>query len=311
MMSLYDKREIQSRLRILSELEVFKRVHVRLETPILSARRVNFDAHAAAEDCSRCLSSGKPDLAVLVELLPRLSHENILALKRSYKALNADPQLTPDLSTEIQRSIANKLGKICYATSLGRWGSEVHWIRVWYQNKDSQWGEALRILLVEAVLSRTAPELEAIMAAFSDKLYKNDLIRCLERELEGHGLSSLILAALRVPPSHQAPKPSDPVAVAVQLHDLFDTIDDRETRESTLIELLTRGPDSFVSEVIHEYQREYQEPLSIAMHKAVSPIVVSSFLRQPCRSPQMTVGSGKASDILSTALSTRTAEMQR
>ena len=311
MMSLYDRREIESRLRSLSELEVFKRIHVRSEMPVISARRPSFDAHAAADDCSRSLSSGKPDPTVLVELLPRLSHENVLAIQRSYKALNADPQLTSGLSMDIQRSIANKLGKICYVTSLGQWGSEVHWIRFWYQNKDSQWAEALRILLVEAVLSRTAPELEAIMAAFSDKLYKNDLIRCLERELESHGLSSLILAALRVPPPRQAQKPINPAAVAVQLHDLFDTIDDRATRESTLIEILTREPDSSVFEVIHEYQREYQEPLSIAIHNAVSPIVVSSVLRQPYRSPQLTVGSGKACDTSSTALSTRTAEMQR
>ena len=311
MMSLYDKREIESRLRSLSELEVFKRVHVRLETPVISARRSNFDTHAAAEDCGRSLSRGKPDLTVLLELLPRLSHENVLALQRSYKVLNVDTQLSSGLPMVIQRSIPDKLGKICYATSLGRWGSEVHWIRFWYQNKDSQWGEALRFLLIEAVLNRTASDLEAIMAAFSDKLYKNDLIRCLESELEGHGLSSLILAALRMRPPRQAPILSSPAEVAVQLHDLFDTTDDRETCESTLIEVLTREPDSFIREVIHEYQKEYQVPLSNDVQHAVSPIVVSSVLWQPCRSLQLTVGSWRVYDTLSTALSTRTPETQR
>ena len=311
MMSLYDKREMESVVRSLSELEVFKRVHVRSETPLISARRPEFDVRTAAEECSRSLRSDRTDLTVLIELLPRLSHENVLGLQRSYKALNSNSQLKVGLSMEIQMSITDKLGTICYATSLGQWGSEVHWIKFWYQNKDSQWGEALRFLLIEAVLNRTAPELEAIMAAFSDELYKNDLIGCLERELEGHRLSSLIMGALHMSRSVQAQKQRDPAVVAVQLHDLFEETADEDMHEIALIETLTGESDRFICELIHEYQREYQTCLSNAIYNAVNPNVVSLVLRQPYRSPQLTVGSAKAYDTSSTALSTRTPETQR
>ena len=275
MISLYDRREMESHARILSELEVFRRVHVRFETPVVSARRPDFDAHAAAEDCIQVLASRTPDLTVFVQLLPRLSHENVLALQRSYTALRAGSQVKAGLSVEIQRSITDKLGEVCHAVSLGQWESEVHWIKVWYQNKDSQWREALRFLLIEAVLGRTATELEAIMAAFSDKLYKNDLMRCLESELEGHGLKSLVLAAFRAPPPRRALNGSDPARVALRLHNMFQTTDDERTRESILIDILTKETSFFVREVIHEYQRNYQASLARAIGRAVSTVVVS------------------------------------
>ena len=274
--SEYDKDEAARLERHLSDLEVFKKVHVRTEVRTTITRGPEFDPGEGAELLIEGLNRQSPGRTCLIDLLPRLSHENVMALRREYGRFLQAKDAFSELPLQIERQVDGTLGKICYATSLGRWESEAHWIRLWYQSKEKQTFDDLRWLLIDTLVGRTSAEVLAIKKAFRDDHYGDDLVSCLNKELEGYELQSLIMASIR-------PQPD----ISVTSKEAYDTIlsnlylalknaaDDKLECERVCVEVLVEQRSGVLLEIMTDYQRRYGKMLPDNIQLTVEPVLVS------------------------------------
>ena len=276
LISEYDMSEAARLERHLLDLEVFKKVHVRTEVRTTTTRQPEFDPGEDAELLIEGLNEGTPGRACLIDLLPRLSHENVMALRREYGRLLQAKNSFSELPLQIERQVDGTLGKICYATSLGRWESEAYWIRVWYQSKEKQTFADLRWLLIDTLVGRTSAEVFAIKKAFRDDRYSDDLVSCMNKELEGHELQSLIMASIRPRPDISVTSKESYETILSNLYlALKNAADDRMECERVCVENLVEQTPGVLMDLMRDFQRNYGKMLPDSIKLIVRPILVS------------------------------------
>lgn len=149
-------------------------------------RRARFhDADDIASRIAQALrGDGPPDTRPLVELLPSLTHEQVMELRTEYKRLvkTGSERKGVNVAKHIRAWLKDDdaaLMKACYAVALGRWESEAYWASFWYQGDKTR-----RELLIEALAGRPNAEVRSIRDAFADKKYGDSLTRCVKTELK-------------------------------------------------------------------------------------------------------------------------------
>jgi hypothetical protein len=142
-----------------------KRKSVSFYNPTEDAKRI-----AAALSGTR----SHPDPRPLVQILPRLSTDDLIALKAEYKNHAKVSGQGINMAKHIKMRIPGNLGKACYATALGRWESEAYWANSWYQG-----GASRRELLIESLMGRSNSDIREIKNCFKDKKYNDDLEKCI------------------------------------------------------------------------------------------------------------------------------------
>ncbi|KAI3320782.1 Annexin [Xylariaceae sp. AK1471] len=137
-----------------------------------------------------------PKTETLIEILPGLTHEQVIELRSQYKKLvkiGADKRGV-NIAKHIRLRLKDEdslLMKACYATALGKWESEAYWANFWYQ------GDKMRHeLLIESLMGRTNEEIRYIKDAFSDKKYKDSLVQCMKMELKEDKFKKAVLLVL-------------------------------------------------------------------------------------------------------------------
>jgi hypothetical protein len=116
-----------------------------------------------------------PDPRPLIHILPRLSTDDLIALKAEYKNHAKVSGQGINMAKHIKMRITGNLGKACYATALGRWESEAYWANSWYQG-----GASRRELLIESLMGRSNSDIREIKNCFKDKKYGDDLEKCIK-----------------------------------------------------------------------------------------------------------------------------------
>ncbi|KAI9877840.1 MAG: hypothetical protein M1830_002676 [Pleopsidium flavum] len=217
-------------------------------------KRVSFyDPTPDAKALAEALKHSKPDPEPLIEILPRLSEDEIMQLRIEYKKYIKVQGKGINIAKHIKLKVPGNLGKAAYATALGRWESEAHWANFWYQSNSSR-----RELLIESLMGRTNAEITAIKDAFSDKRYSDSLEKCMKAELKADKFRTAILLALaeRRQEEH-APLSIDLVRRDVQ--DLHRALTSKEGGETAMINIIVVRSDKHLREVLQVFERSYKK----------------------------------------------------
>ena len=238
---------------------------------ILKKRVVIYDPEPDALALASALKHTNPDPKPIVSILPVLSHDHIMAIRAEYKKHIKVGGKGINIAKHIKMKVPGNLGKIAYATALGRWESEAYWANFWYQS-----GTSRRELLIETLMGRTNSEIRAIKQAFSDKRYNDSLVKCMETELKKDKFRNAVLLALEEKKMEEnAPTSND--LIWGDVIDLHKALLSEEGGETAMINIVVVRNDTHLREVLRVYEATYKKNFAREMIQKSRNLVV-----RPC-----------------------------
>lgn len=259
------KRKMQSRHRESdASITVFSpsasRKRVSFYDPTEDAKRI-----AAALAGTRHPANPKP----LIQILPALSTEDILALRTEYKNHAKVAGQGINIAKHIKMRVPGNLGKAAYATALGRWESEAYWANSWYQG-----GASRRELLIESLIGRTNSDIREIKNCFKDKRYGDDLEKCIKAELKADKFRSAILLALEERRMSDS-APLDIELIQQDVVNLYKVLSSREGGETAMIQIIVLRSDAHLKEMMRWFEKTYHRNFAREMIGKSRNLVVS------------------------------------
>lgn len=247
-------------------------------------RRARFhDIEDDAARIAKALRSDRksPDTEPLIEILPGLTHEQVMDLRKEYKLLvrTGPERKGVNVAKHIRSRLKDAdptLMKACYATALGQWESEAYWANFWYQGDKTR-----RELLIESLMGRTNHEIRLIKEGFNDKKYDNSLIKCMKTELKEDKFKKAVLMVL----DERRMEEYDPYGrrLAVDYHQVEDDVADlrkavkaEKGGETLMISIVVQRSDSHLREVLKLYERTYRSNFARDALKKSGNLVVST-----------------------------------
>ena len=227
------------------------------------------DSEEEAKILSKALSGHKVDNRVIIEVLPGLSHDQIVYLKKEYKKQVKVQGKGVNLSKHLKTKLSGNFGKAAYVTALGRWEREGYWANFFYQSHSSR-----RELLIEALMGRANIEIWNIKDEFKDKRYSDNLVKCMEQELKMDKFRTAVLMVLE----ERRQEEQDVYPVEYRNRDvdmLHKALTASKGGESTMLEIIVRRSDAHLREVLRTYERMYQENFPRVALKKSNNMVVS------------------------------------
>ncbi|KAK4989467.1 hypothetical protein LTR50_003210 [Elasticomyces elasticus] len=226
-----------------------------------------YDAQEDALALVEALSHHKINNDAIIDILPSLSHDQMMELRNEYKKHCKIQGRGINVSKHIKLKLTGNFGKVAYVTALGRWESEGYWANFWYQSHGSR-----RELLIESLMGRTNSEIRMIKENFKDKRYSDDLVKCMEKELKADKFKTAVLMVLR----EERQDESDVYPLEYRNRDvdvLAQSLRSREGGESAMLEIIVRRSDSHLRDVLKTYERMYQENFARAALKKSNNLV--------------------------------------
>lgn len=229
------------------------------------SRRARFqDPEDNASRLAKALKGdGPPDREPLVEILPTLTHEQVMELRHQYKALvkTGSQRKGVNVAKHIRSRLKDdnpNLMKACYAVALGRWESESYWANFWYQGDKTR-----RELLIESLMGRTNEEIRQIKDAFTDKKYDNSLSKCMRTELKEDKFKKAVLLVLEERRMEDVDRYGQPVRpdyrlVDQDVDDLRKAVKAEKGGESAMIQIIVSRSDAHLREVLKAYEHHYR-----------------------------------------------------
>ena len=211
---------------------------------------LDYDVDEDTEVIVTALTGSRVDADALIDILPELTHEELLAVRDEYKKRCKVQGHGINLAKHIKLKIpTTNFGKICYITSLGRWQSEAEWANFWYQSNNAR-----RELLIEALMGRSNTEIHAIKDAFKDKRYGNSLERCMDKELKADKFRQAVMWVL----SERRQEENDIWHIEYRNRDvetLHSAVRRREGGETVILQIAILRSDAHLREVLKTYER--------------------------------------------------------
>ncbi|KAG4428001.1 hypothetical protein IFR05_016517 [Cadophora sp. M221] len=217
-----------------------------------------------------------PDTAPLIEILPGLTHEQILDLRVEYKKIvkTGSEKKGVNIAKHIKLRLKEEdpsLMKACYACALGKWESEAYWANFWYQGEKSR-----RELLIESLMGRTNREIREIKDGFSDKKYSDSLTKCMKTELKEDKFKKAVLLVLEERKMEERPGYGiDRGLVEDDVRDLYKAVKSEKGGESAMISIVVVRSDAHLREVLRSYEANYRANFAREMLKKSGNLVVS------------------------------------
>lgn len=228
-----------------------------------------YDPESDAKALAEALNHHKIDTDAVCDVLPPLSHDQMLELRKEYKKQVKIHGKGINLSKHIKLKLTGNFGKVAYVTALGRWESEGYWANFWYQSHSSR-----RELLIESLMGRTNAEIREIKDSFKDKRYNDSLTRCMEKELKMDKFRTAVLMALEG--RRQEEQDAYPLEYRARDVDMLDQcLRAKEGGESAMLEIIVRRSEAHLREVLKEYQGRFGENFARAALKKSNNLVVS------------------------------------
>lgn len=218
-----------------------------------------------------------PDTQPLIEILPGLTHEQILELRVEYKRIvkTGSEKKGVNIAKHIKLRLKEEdpsLMKACYACALGKWESEAYWANFWYQGEKSR-----RELLIESLMGRTNAEIRAIKDGFSDKKYSDSLVKCMKTELKEDKFKRAVLLVLEEKKMEERHGYGlDMRLVEDDVHDLHKAVRSEKGGETAIISIVVVRSDAHLREVLRLYESTYRANFAREMLKKSGNLVVSS-----------------------------------
>ncbi|KAG6024305.1 hypothetical protein E4U40_003391 [Claviceps sp. LM458 group G5] len=228
------------------------------------SRRARFhDPEAIAAQFAKALKGTRPpDTQPLIEILPSLTHHQVMELRSHYKRLvkTGSNRKGVNLAKHIRARLKDEpspLMKACYAVALGQWESEAYWANFWYQGNKTR-----RELLIESLMGRTNAEIRHIKDAFADKKYDHSLTKCLRMELKEDKFKRAVLAVLEERRMEDVDSQGRRVALDYRLVEedvvtLRKAVRAERGGESAMIGVVVGRSDDHLRAVLGEYERVY------------------------------------------------------
>lgn len=234
------------------------------------------DASALKTALRESKSKSFPDPRPFIEILPGLTHDQIMDLRVEYKK----QVKTPDMKgVNVAKHIKVRLKedkyflKACYATALGQWESEAYWANSYYQGSQTS-----RELLIESLMGRTNKEIRQIKDAFRDKKYSDSLTRCMKQELKEDKFKKAVMMVLEEKRMDERPgHPPDRALVEQDARDLYRAIKSERGGESVMIGIIIQRSDSHIREILRVYEASYRSNFAREMLKKSGNLVVCTF----------------------------------
>ncbi|KUI73323.1 Annexin A11 [Cytospora mali] len=203
-----------------------------------------------------------PETAPLLDILPALTHEQIMDLRTEYKRLvkTGPEKKGVNVAKHIRVRLKDEdpaLMKACYATALGRWESEAYWSSFWYQGDKTR-----RELLIESLMGRTNDEVREIKEAFNDRKYDNSLVKCMKQELKEDKFKKAVLMVLEERRMEDVdrsgrPLPVDRNRVEDDVEALHQAVKAEKGGETAMINIVVMRSDDHLREVLSLYSEAY------------------------------------------------------
>lgn len=247
------------------------------------SRRARFaDPEDDAQRLADALKGSKaPRTEPLIEILPGMTHEQVMNLRAEYKRLvkTGPERKGVNVAKHIRVRLKDEdpsLMKACYATALGRWESEAYWSSFWYQGDKTR-----RELLIESLMGRTNDEVREIKDAFTDKKYGDSLTRCMEQELKEDKFKKAILMVLDEQrmedyDRHGHPAEIDYDLIRTDVRTLHKAVKADKGGESAMIAIVVKRSDSHLREILRVYSEEHRANFARDALKKSGNLVVSS-----------------------------------
>jgi hypothetical protein len=227
-------------------------------------RRARFhDPEDIASRLAQALTGTKqPDIGPLVDILPSLTHEQVMELRTEYKRLVKTPDRKGvNIAKHIRSRLKDEdpsLRKVCYSVALGMWESEAYWANFWYQGDKTR-----RELLIESLMGRTNEEIRLIKDAFTDKKYDNSLTKCMKTELKEDKFKKAVLMVLdeqRMEEFDSAGRrlPIDYSLVDHDVDELRKALKAEKGGETLMMSIVVQRSDSHLRAIYEEYERRYR-----------------------------------------------------
>ena len=245
--------------------------HQRPKKSVLKKRVVIYDPEPDARAIAAELKRQKPEAKPLIKILPHLSDDNMMALRTEYKKHFKVQGKGINIAKHIKVKYTGNIGKVAYATALGRWESEAHWANFWYQS-----GSSRRELLIESLMGRSNLEIRQIKEAFSDKRYNDSLEKCMQTELKKDKFRHAVLLALEE-------KRGDDMAalsrtrVREDVENLYKALVAKDGGETAMIDIIVVRSDVHLREVLKEFETKYRRNFAREMIQKSQNLVVSFF----------------------------------
>lgn len=241
-----------------------------LVSPTTGRKRVSFyDAGPDAAAMQSALNHTRNiDSRPIIQILPRLTSDEILLLRQEYKTRVRMQGKGINLAKHLRLKLgSSSFGKVCYATALGRWESEAYWANCYYQA-----GTSRRELLIESLMGRSNAAIREIKNSFRDTRYDNSLERCMRSELRADKFRVAILLALEGQRQDER-EPLDKRLVRDDVQDLHRVVV-REGGETAMIHIIVLRSDSHLREVLRAYEDNYGHNFTRAMISKSRNLVV-------------------------------------
>lgn len=226
----------------------FKEKKTKKKTVTLYDEQAETDAHDIAAELSR----SHPNNQILIDIMPNMSHDQVLELRTAYKRVCKIQGRGINIAKHIKLKTTGNFCKICYVTALGRWESEGYWANFWYQSNSSR-----RELLIESLMGRTNTEIRKIKDSFKDKRYNDDLVRCMDKELKADKFRVAVLMALE----ERRQEENDVWPIEYRNRDvdtLYSALRRREGGETAILEIVVQRSDAHLRECLRTYERKYE-----------------------------------------------------
>jgi hypothetical protein len=239
-------------------------------------RRVRiYDATDDALALVEAMSAKVPDAGIIIDVLPALSHDQMLELRNEYKRHVKVQGRGINIAKHIKLKTSGNFGKIAYVTALGKYEGEGYWANYWYQSNSAR-----RELLIEALMGRQNHEIREIKDAFKDKRYSDSLMRCMDKELKADKFRKAVLMALEA----ERQEESDVWPQEYRMRDvdvLYKAMKARDGGESAMLGVVIMRSDAHLREVLRTYERKYQSSFARdALRKSNNLVVRLTFLWQ-------------------------------
>jgi hypothetical protein len=228
-----------------------------------------YDATDDALALVDAMSGRSPSAPTIIDILPALSHDQMLELRTEYKRHCKVQGRGINIAKHIKLKTSGNFGKIAYVTALGRFEGEGYWANYWYQSNSAK-----RELLIEALMGRSNHEIREIKDAFKDKRYSDSLVRCMDKELKADKFRKAVLMALEgerqeesdVWPPEYRNRDVDTLARAIKA---------REGGESAMLGVVVMRSDAHLREVLRAYEYMYRASFARDALRKSNNLVVS------------------------------------
>lgn len=245
-------------------------------------RRARFhDPEDIASRLARALKGDRPpDTEPLIEILPSLSHDQVMELRAEYKRIvkTGSERKGVNIAKHIRARLKDEdpmLMKACYSVALGMWESEAYWANFWYQGDKTR-----RELLIETLMGRSNDEIRQIKDAFTDKKYDNSLTKCMKTELKEDKFKKAVLTVLeerRMDDFDQYGRtiPLDYDLIDRDVDELRKAVKAEKGGETLMIAIVLQRSDAHLRAALKEYERHYRGNFAREALKKSGNLVVS------------------------------------